>query len=133
MQTAYSLKIEKGQARSDANQGNFMDFPKIFPDLKDVRLTHSEYKLFRFIRKKQTVFLDEAQTKAKKFKQENACLRLLVFGLIQEDDETFAITQRGLLWYDYYKTDKNKERLKTVMNIVTILISLTALIVSMIK
>lgn len=133
MQTAYSLKIEKGQARSDANQGNFMDFPKIFPDLKDVRLTHSEYKLLRFIRKKQTVFLDEAQIKAKKFKQENVCLRLLVFGLIQEDDETFTITQRGLLWYDYYKTDKNKERLKTLMNIVTILISLTALIVSMIK
>ncbi len=110
-----------------------MDFPKIFPDLKDVRLTHSEYKLLRFIRKKQMVLLDEAQLKAKKFKQENACLRLFVFGLIQEDDETFTITQRGLLWYDYYKTDKNKERLKTLMNIVTILISLTALIVSMIK
>lgn len=107
---------------------------KIYPDLKDVRLTSAEYKTLKYIRRKHTVSLEKSKILTKKYKQDNACVRLWILGLItQNEDNSYSLIARGQLWLEYNKNDTNKERLHIALTTLSVIISFFAFIVSFVS
>ena len=103
------------------------------PKLSEVRLNSSERKLLKYLKRNKVVSREKAYEVLKKYDNKSACITLCIKGLAMEKDGIIKLIMRGENYIEFSREDRLHKHLPLAFSAISILISIIALICSLLK